>query len=68
MHIKIYYEVKINLFAYHTDLRYHHLQYEENIDISKLIAFIGFEFKIFEFQHDSTASVTTQVYITVIAI
>ena len=37
-------EVKINLFAYHTDLAFLHFSCKENIEISKLIPLIGFAF------------------------
>ena len=45
-------EVKMNLFAYHTDLQLHHFECKENIEILKLIALIGCAFKLFELQHD----------------
>ena len=39
-------EVKLNLFAYHRDLLFHHFQCKENIEIFKLISLIEFAFKL----------------------
>ena len=48
MYIKAEDEVKLNLFAYHRDLLFHHFWCKENIEIFKLIALIEFAFKLLE--------------------
>lgn len=55
-------EIEINVVAYHTDLHFHHLKCEENIKISKIIAFIRFAYKLFEFQNKYPLHFSTNKY------